>query len=111
MPEEPPNRSGGRWSRALLESVAIVLSILLAFAIDAGWDEGQDRRAEKEILQALSAEFEGYRDRFSSRAEFYQRTAEHIVWFLDEAEFIEFAKRHRLSVVALNDAVASEAAA
>ena len=88
MKAELPSQPRSRWSRLLLESIAIVLSILLAFAIDAGWDERQDRRAEAEILRALSVEFEGYRDGFSRRSEFYQETADQIVWLLDEAKFI-----------------------
>lgn len=86
MKGEPPNGGGGRWPRVWLESIAIVLSILLAFAIDAGWNERLDRRAEVEILRALSVEFEGYRDRFTRRSVFYQQTAERIVWLLDEAD-------------------------
>jgi hypothetical protein len=88
MKAELPSQPRSRWSRLLLESIAIVLSILLAFAIDAGWDERQDRRAEEEILRALSVEFEGYKDGFIRRSEFYQETADQIVWLLDEAEFI-----------------------
>ena len=56
MTPEPPSQARGQRSRVILESAAIVLSILLAFAIDAGWGERQDRRAETEILQALSTE-------------------------------------------------------
>lgn len=78
----------GRRGRILLEGVVIVLSILLAFAIDAGWDERQERRAEQEILQALSAEFETYKEGFNDRAEFYDHMSESIVWLLDEAEFL-----------------------
>ena len=36
----------------------IVVSILLAFAIDAGWDEFKDRGDEREVLLALVQEFE-----------------------------------------------------
>jgi len=32
------------WKRLVLEATAIVASILLAFAIDAWWDERQDRK-------------------------------------------------------------------
>lgn len=78
----------GRRGRILLEGVVIVLSILLAFAIDAGWEERQERRAETEILRALSAEFEAYEQRFIRRSAFYEQTSEQIVWFLDEAEFL-----------------------
>jgi len=46
------------WLRIGAESVAIVVSILLAFAIDAWWDGVLDRRAERELLSALAGEFE-----------------------------------------------------
>ena len=84
---ESSNRTPNRWSNVVLESVVIVLSILLAFAIEAGWDERQERVAETEILEALVVEFERYEDRFGRMADFYQQTADQIVWLLDEAEF------------------------
>ena len=55
-----------RWRelpRWLIESVVIVVSILLAFGIDAWWDERQDRRDEAEILAGLEREFTEYRAR------------------------------------------------
>ena len=45
------------WKRLLAEAVAIVLSILLAFAIDAWWDNRSDRHAEQVLLQRLQADF------------------------------------------------------
>lgn len=44
--------------RLTLEAAAIVGSILLAFAIDAWWEERQDRHEEQQLLQGLHAEFE-----------------------------------------------------
>ena len=78
----------GRRTRIVVESLVIVLSILLAFAIDAGWDERQNRREEVEILRALSVEFERYSDRFGRRAVFYEGVADEIVWLLDAASFV-----------------------
>jgi hypothetical protein len=49
---------GGWFKSRLGEAIAIVLSILVAFAIDAGWDEWQDRQEEGELLGALRAEYE-----------------------------------------------------
>ena len=46
------------WARVTVEGAVIVVSILLAFGIDAWWDERQDRREEQEALTALRAEFE-----------------------------------------------------
>ena len=46
------------WLRVFVEGVVIVLSILLAFGIDAWWDELGDRRSEREALVRLQGEFE-----------------------------------------------------
>jgi hypothetical protein len=46
------------WPRITTEAAAIVGSILLAFAIDAWWDERQLRAEEQEILRGLKGEFE-----------------------------------------------------
>ena len=45
------------WKRLLAEATAIVLSILLAFAIDAWWEDRGDRQAEKLLLHRLKADF------------------------------------------------------
>ena len=47
------------WARISAEAVAIVGSILLAFAIDAWWDEQKDRELEQQLLASLIVEFEG----------------------------------------------------
>lgn len=46
------------YRRLFAEGTAIVISILLAFAIEAWWDDRQDRVEEQELLLALEAEFE-----------------------------------------------------
>lgn len=45
------------WKRIAVEAVAIVGSILLAFAIDAWWDDRQTQIDEQQILLGLRAEF------------------------------------------------------
>ena len=45
------------WPRILAEGTAIVLSILLAFAIDAWWEERRDAAAQRAQLQSLLGEF------------------------------------------------------
>lgn len=45
------------WKRLIAEAAAIVLSILLAFAIDAWWEDRGDRRAEDLLLHRLKADF------------------------------------------------------
>jgi len=49
--------------RILAEGVVIVVSILLAFAIDAWWDETRERGREKTVLAGLRSEFEANRTR------------------------------------------------
>jgi hypothetical protein len=50
------------WKRITIEAAAIVGSILLAFAIDARWDNHQDQEKEKEILEGLLVEFQSFED-------------------------------------------------
>jgi hypothetical protein len=49
------------WKRISVEAAAIVASILLAFAIDAWWDDRLDQQQEDEVLAILLAEFEDNR--------------------------------------------------
>jgi len=45
------------WPRIIAEGLAIVASILLAFGIDAWWQDRQTRFEEQQILQGLTEEF------------------------------------------------------
>lgn len=49
-------------ARVTGEGLIIVVSILLAFAIDAWWDGQVERREEQEILSALAADFGSTRE-------------------------------------------------
>ena len=51
-----------QWKRMGIEASAIVASILLAFAIDAWWDNRRERVLEQESLHDLHAEYEGHKD-------------------------------------------------
>lgn len=51
-------QDGGWFKSRVGEAIAIVLSILVAFGIDAGWDEWRERREEADLLVALRAEYE-----------------------------------------------------
>jgi len=53
-----PNTNNIQWKRISAEGAAIVLSILLAFSIQAWWDDHQDRAEEQGILLGLKSEFE-----------------------------------------------------
>ena len=48
------------WGRLLVEAAAVVLSILLAFAIDAAWDARQEREADTARLSALYEELQSH---------------------------------------------------
>ncbi len=52
-----PNSKDIPWGRLAIEGVAIVISILLAFGIDAWWEVRQERIEEQQILQDLDEEF------------------------------------------------------
>lgn len=45
------------WKRFAIEAPVIIISILLAFAIDAGWEEQKEREAEVVLLERLRADF------------------------------------------------------
>jgi len=47
-----------QWKRISVEAMAIVASILLAFAIDAWWENRIEREVEQEVLANLLVEFE-----------------------------------------------------
>ena len=46
------------WKRISVEAAAIVASILFAFAIDAWWEERQDRNAEQDYLLTILADID-----------------------------------------------------
>jgi hypothetical protein len=50
-------RNKGRLSFLIAEAVLIVVSILLAFAIDAAWSERREARQRLDLLQALHSDF------------------------------------------------------
>lgn len=54
MSQGAPRRG---WGRTILEGLLIVLSILLAFGIEAGWSELGERQAEVEALHGLHDDF------------------------------------------------------
>jgi len=61
------------WRRLAVESVAVVLSILLAFAIDAWWDASKERERESQLLEGLLADFERTRADLEQRVGFASR--------------------------------------
>ena len=69
LPDPPPRQIP--WLRILAEGAVIVVSILLAFGIEAWWDGQQDRDAERRILQTLETEFRENRARLSGVLAFH----------------------------------------
>jgi len=63
------NASDIPWSRLIAEGGAIVVSILLAFSIDAWWTERQEELREQRQIQALITEFEGNRSQLEIEIE------------------------------------------
>ena len=63
------------WKRLVVEAAAIVVSILLAFGIDAWWDARNDVVEEREILIGLEIEFVDLRARLDQWARFNRNGA------------------------------------
>jgi hypothetical protein len=64
------------WLQILAEGTAIMLSILLAFGIEAWWAERGERLEEREVMHGLETEFSAYHERLirdASRGEVAQR--------------------------------------
>lgn len=59
-------RSQIPWLRVIAEGVVVVVSILLAFGIDAWWEDRQDRAFEREALRRLQVEFSENLDRIDT---------------------------------------------
>lgn len=64
------------WRRLTAEAAAIVLSILLAFSIDAWWDGRIERQAEDWLLERLYADFGEIMDGLAVVEDDHQRTLE-----------------------------------
>ena len=57
------------WQRLLVEAAAIVISIIIAFAIDAWWDVRQERQAEFDYLIALQKDFSETRESLENQVD------------------------------------------
>ena len=60
-----------QWKRLTAEGAAIVAGILLAFWIDAWWDERQESKDERVILSALLGEFQTLNVRLAGSDSYY----------------------------------------
>jgi hypothetical protein len=81
------NTGGIQWKRISVEGIAIVASILLAFAIDAWWDDRKERELEREALDDLRAEYEDHRDDVTSA------NARHLNYLLAIQTLLESCRR------------------
>ena len=66
------------WPRVFVEGAVIVGSILLAFGIEAWWEQKGEADEEHEILLSLQDEFQWYEDRLQFRADRHLRIVEGI---------------------------------
>lgn len=79
--------------RLVLEGSVIVLSILLAFAIDAWWDERKEENAQLERLVRVAAELQLNSERIQSKIETLQiainATSEYLSWMGPQPQEIQ----------------------
>ena len=77
------------WKRISVEAMAIIASILLAFAIDAWWEDRNEVRLERRLLTAMLVEFENNIELLQEARTFYeQRYAEalRVLEYLEQGE-------------------------
>jgi hypothetical protein len=99
----PVHRRGLR--AKVLEVLAIVASILLAFAIDAAWEQRGDEREAQELLTGLRSEFEFQRTelvRFQERWAEVRSTTERLLAAIGSDEVPEPAVMDSLLLALLN---------
>ena len=70
------DRVAKTWGDAARDVVLIVVSILIAFALDAWWQDRAERRVESEQIAALRSEFETARDTLKSMSEYLRGTTQ-----------------------------------
>ncbi len=75
-----------QWRRLSIEAAAIVASILLAFAIDAWWEERGLRIEEQQVLQGLREEFLSVRNILSAHL------SEHLTYLQKLEDFLVAAE-------------------
>jgi hypothetical protein len=71
-----------QWKRLSVEGAAIVASILLAFAIDAWWDNRYEHKEERRILESLKEEFLSNAELIPVYIERHKSSAEHTMALL-----------------------------
>jgi hypothetical protein len=81
------------WPRIAVEAAAIVASILLAFAIDAWWDDSKEQKAEADHLARVLAELENNSDVIEEKLDTISSaitaTSEFMSWMGPEPEPVQ----------------------
>ncbi len=90
------------WLRVFVEGVVIVGSILLAFGIEAWWDERQERADEQLTLAALQVEFLGAKAELDYRRELHGRIEEGVKFTVAA---LQGARHRNVSSIPLSHAV------
>ena len=73
------------WKRLAIEATAIVFSILLAFAIDAWWEERRERQAEVVLLERLRSDFNEIHAALALVEEEHRAASEACLFFMNVA--------------------------
>lgn len=73
------------WKRLAVEATAIVVSILLAFAIDAWWEERRERQAEITLLERLRTDFREIHAALAVVEEEHRAASEACLFFMNVA--------------------------
>ena len=82
--EQPPGREGVPPKRAFLEVGIIVVSILIAFGLEAGWEEAQESRRQALLLEDLTTELINNRIALVESLENQRQRVEDIAHLLTE---------------------------
>ena len=72
-----------RWNRIFIEATAIVGSILLAFAIDAWWEQKKEASRAEELLTALENEWINELGRIDERLSAYRNVRKSMIRIMD----------------------------
>ncbi len=73
------------WKRLAIEAPVIVISILLAFAIDAWWEERGERKAEVVLLERLRADYIEIQSALRVVEEEHREASEACIFFMNMA--------------------------
>lgn len=82
-------KPGIPWKRFAAEGGVIVASILLAFWIDAWWEDRVERAEERDLLVALADEFDRNEERLAEAEAFHREIRDESLRFLEVASDTE----------------------